>query len=118
MSEQIYLKIAQQFDVFSIFFAYFSEKYVSVKSVFNTWNGPLSDFKVEQLEKFKKSGGHMTLIKIVFVFNLRIQNLDLSESLLIDYPIFKHFRMFMLQYTEKKVINEYVLVISFFTVKN
>ena len=52
----------------------------------------------------------------VAVLNLiRIQNLDLSENLLIDYPNLKEFRLFMLQCTKKKTTKMYILVISFFT---
>ena len=46
---------------------------------------------------------------------IQIQNLDLSEYLLIDYPNLKDFRLFKLQYTKKRVIKMYFLVISFFT---
>ena len=50
------------------------------------------------------------------VLNLiQIKNLDLSEYFLICYPNLKDFRLFILQYTKKKMIKMYILVISFFT---
>ena len=39
----------------------------------------------------------------------------MSDYLSIDYPNFKDFQLFILQYTEKKVINLYILEICFFT---
>ena len=42
-----------------------------------------------------------------------IQNPDLSEYLLIIYPNLIDFRLFILQYTKKKPIKTYILVISF-----
>ena len=52
----------------------------------------------------------------ISVLNLiQIQSLDLSENLLIDYPNLKDFRALNLQYTKKKTIKMYSLVIFFFT---
>ena len=45
---------------------------------------------------------------------IQIQNLDLSEYLLLDYPNLKDFRLFKLQYSKKRVIKMYFLLISFF----
>ena len=56
-------------------------------------------------------------INSITVLNLiQIQNPDLSEYLLIVYPNLIDFRLFILQYTKKKTIKTYILVISFFTV--
>ena len=55
-------------------------------------------------------------INSITVLNLiQIQNPDLSEYLLIVYPNLIDFRLFILQYTKKKTIKTYILVISFFT---
>ena len=43
-----------------------------------------------------------------------MQNLDLSDYLLIDYPNSKYFRLLLLQYTRKKTTKMYILVIYFF----
>ena len=40
--------------VFSSFFVNFSEKYVSIKSVFKVWNDQLSYFKIELLQKLQE----------------------------------------------------------------
>ena len=55
------------------------------------------------------------IILITALNLIQIQNLDLSEYLLIDYSILKDFQLFILQYNKKKVINLYILLISFFT---
>ena len=44
------------------------------------------------------------IISITLLNLIQIQNLDLSEYLLIDYPNLKDFRLFILQYTKKKMI--------------
>ena len=52
------------------------------------------------------------------VLNLiQMQNLHLSDYLLIDYPKEKKFRLFILQYPKNKIIEMYILVISLFTGK-
>ena len=54
-------------------------------------------------------------INSITVWNLiQIQNPDLSEYLLIAYPNLIDFRWIILQYTKKKTIKTYILVISFF----
>ena len=55
------------------------------------------------------------IISISVLNLIQIQNLDLSEYLLIIYPNLKDFRLFILQYTKKKVIKLLILVFSFFT---
>ena len=55
------------------------------------------------------------IISITLLNLIQIQNLDLSEYLSIDYPYLKDFRLFKLQFTKKKLIKMYILVISFFT---
>ena len=53
-------------------------------------------------------------INLITVLNLiQIQNPDLSEYLLIVYPNLIDFRLFILQYTKKKTIKTYILVIFF-----
>ena len=52
---------------------------------------------------------------ITVLILIQIQNPDLSEYLLIVYPNLMDFRLFILQYTKKKTIKTYILVISFFT---
>ena len=55
-------------------------------------------------------------INSITVLNLiQIQNPGLSEILLIVYPNLIDFRLFILQYTKKKKIKTYILVIAFFT---
>ena len=53
------------------------------------------------------------IISITILNLIQIQNLDLSENFLIDYPNLKDFQIFILQYTKKKLIKS--MVISFFT---
>ena len=55
------------------------------------------------------------IISITVLNLIQIQNLDLSENLLIDYPNLNDFHLFILQYTKKKVIKLDILVIFFFT---
>ena len=55
------------------------------------------------------------IISITVLNLIKIKNLGLSEYLLINYPNLKDFRLFILQYTKKKMIKIYILVISFFT---
>ena len=56
------------------------------------------------------------IIESITVLNLiHIQNLDLSEYLLIVYQNLIDFRLFILQYTKKKTIKTYILVIFFVT---
>ena len=55
------------------------------------------------------------ILSITVLNLIHIKNLDLSECLLICYPNLKDFRLFILQYTKKKMIKMYILVISFFT---
>ena len=45
------------------------------------------------------------IISITVLNLIQIQNLDLSEYLLIDYPNLKDFRWFILQYTKKKNVH-------------
>ena len=55
-------------------------------------------------------------INSITVLNLiQIQDPDLSEHLVIVYPNLIDFRLFILQYTKKKTIKTYILVIFFFT---
>ena len=55
-------------------------------------------------------------INSITVLNLiHIQNPDFLEYLLIVYPNLIDFRLFILQYTIKKTIKTYILVIFFFT---
>ena len=57
-------------------------------------------------------------INSIAVLNLiQMQNPDLSEDLLIIYPNLIDFRLIILQYTKKKTIKTYILVISFFNGK-
>ena len=52
----------------------------------------------------------------ITVLNLtQMQNLDLSDYLLIDYPNLKDFFFFILQCVKKEVIKTYFLVIIFFS---
>ena len=44
------------------------------------------------------------IISITVLNLIQIQNLDLSEYLLIDYSKLKNFPLFILQYTKKKTI--------------
>ena len=53
---------------------------------------------MEQILKISK------IISITFMNLIQIKNLDLSEYLLIDYPNIKDFRLFILHYSEKKMI--------------
>ena len=55
------------------------------------------------------------IISITVLNLIKIKNLGLSEYLLINYPKLKDFRLFILQYTKKKMIKIYILTISFFT---
>ena len=52
-----------------------------------------------------KQNLEIKIILSVTVLNLiQIKNLDLSHYLLIGYPNLKDFRLYMLQYTKKKMI--------------
>ena len=44
------------------------------------------------------------IISITVLNLIQIQNQDLSEYLLVDYPKLKNFRLFILQYTITKVL--------------
>ena len=55
------------------------------------------------------------IISITVLNLIQLQNLVLSEYLLIGYPNLKDFRLFILQNIKNKVIKMYILVISFFT---
>ena len=59
----------------------------------------------------------MNIISITVLNLIQIQNLDLSEYLLIHYPKLKDFQLFILKYTKKKFIKMYVLVIFFSLVR-
>ena len=59
--------------------------------------------------------GDKNIISITVLNLIQLQNLDLSEYLLIGYPNLKDFRLFILQYIKNKVIKMYTLEISFFT---
>ena len=81
-------------------------------------------FYLEELTQIKwsisKKQNNRTLeirnINSITVLSLiQIKNPDLSEYLLIVYPNLIDFRLFILQYTKKKTIKTYILVISFFT---
>ena len=56
----------------------------------------------------------MRNINSITVLNLIPENPDLSEYLLIVYPNLIDFRLFILQYTKKKTIKTYILLISIF----
>ena len=72
--------------------------------------------KNKTLEEPMKQNLEIRNINSITVLNLiQIQNPDLSEYLSIVYPNLIDFRMFILQYTKKKTIKTYILVISFFT---
>ena len=51
------------------------------------------------------------IISISVLNLIQIQNLDLSENLLIGSPNLKDFRLFILQYINKEVIKMYILVV-------
>ena len=51
------------------------------------------------------------IISIYVLKSIQIQNLDLSENLLIGSPNLKDFRLFILQYINKEVIKMYILVV-------
>ena len=55
------------------------------------------------------------IISITVLNLIQMQNLDLSDYLLIDNPNLKNVRLFILQYTRKKTTKMYILVISLFT---
>ena len=46
------------------------------------------------------------IISITVLILMQIHSLDLSEYLLIDYPILKDFRLLILQYTKKKLMKK------------
>ena len=72
--------------------------------------------KNKTMEEPMKQKLEIRNINSITVLNLiQIQNPDLSEYLLIVYPNLIDFRLFILQYTKKKTIKKYILVISFFT---
>ena len=56
------------------------------------------------------------IISITILNLIQIQNLDLSEKFLIDYPNLKDFQIFILQYTKRKLIKS--MVIFFLLVRN
>ena len=74
---------------------------------------PVKNQKMEELMKQKAEDkkNHFDTV----LTSIQIKNLELSDHLLVDYPNFKDFQLFILQYTEKKVIKLYILVICFFT---
>ena len=75
-----------------------------------------SSVKNKKMEEPMKQNLKIRNIISITVLNLiQIQNLDLSENLLIDYPNLNDFHLFILQYTKKKVIKLDILVIFFFT---
>ena len=55
------------------------------------------------------------IISITVLNLIQMQNLELSDYLLIDYPNLKNFRLFLLQYTRKKATKKYISVVSLFT---
>ena len=55
------------------------------------------------------------IILIIDLVLIQMQNIDLSDYLLIDDPILKNSRLFILQNIVEKTIKKYVWVISFFT---
>ena len=55
------------------------------------------------------------IISITVLNLIQMQNLDLSDYLLINNPNLKKFRLLILQYTRKKTTKMYILVISLFT---
>ena len=71
--------------------------------------------KNKTMEEPMKQKLEIRNINSITVLNLiQIQNPDLSEYLLIVYPNLIDFRLFILQYTKKKTIKTYILVIFFF----
>ena len=67
--------------------------------------------KKEELLKQKLKLGN--IISITVLSLLQIQNLDLSEYLLVDCPNLQSFWLFLLQYTKEKAIKKYILSIIF-----
>ena len=58
----------------------------------------------------------ISIIILITILNLiQMQNLELSDYLLIDYPNLKNLRLFLLQYTRKKTTKMYISVISLVT---
>ena len=55
------------------------------------------------------------IISITVLNLIQIQNLDLSEYLLIDFLNLKNFQLCILQFTRQKTLKIYFLVISLFT---
>ena len=66
-------------------------------------------------EPMKKKLKTRNIISITVLNLIQMPNLDLSDYLLTTIQILKNFRFFILQYTKKKVIKMYILVISLFT---
>ena len=78
-----------------------------------------SSVKNKKMEEPMKQNLKIRNIISITVLNLiQIQNLDLSENLLIDYPNLNDLHLFILQYTKKKVIKLYILIIFFSLVRN
>ena len=68
------------------------------------------------MEEAMKQKLEIKNIILITVLNLiQLQNLGLSEYILIGYPNIKDFRLFILQYIKNKVIRIYILVFSFFS---
>ena len=75
--------------------------------------------KNKAMEEPMKQKLEIRNINSITVLNfIQIQNPDLSEYLLIVYPNLIDFRLFILQYTKKKTIKTYILVIFFSLVRN
>ena len=68
-------------------------------------------------EPMKQKMELKNIIPITVLDLIQMQNLDLSDYLLIDYPNSKDSQFFLLQYTKKKWWKCIILVIIFFTGK-
>ena len=69
--------------------------------------------KIKKEELLKQKLKIRNIISITVLSLLQIQNLYLSEYLLVDCPNLQSFWLFLLQYTKEKAIKMYFLVILF-----
>ena len=66
-------------------------------------------------EPMKQKLKTRNIILITVLTLIQMPNLDLSDYLLTTIQILKNLRFLILQYTKKKVIKMYILVVSLFT---
>ena len=66
-------------------------------------------------EPMKQKLKKRNIISITVLNLTQLQNLDLSDYVLIDYPSLKDFHLFILPNTKEKTKIIYILAISFFT---